>query len=97
MSATISQRELRNDSGAIMRRVEQGETFTVTRNGVPIADLLPHDPSGARRTQRFVPVAEIAHGAATLPSWGLQQFQSELAELDASVDDREADPWARGR
>jgi antitoxin (DNA-binding transcriptional repressor) of toxin-antitoxin stability system len=31
----ISQRELRNDSGTIMRRVEQGERFTVTRNGIP--------------------------------------------------------------
>jgi prevent-host-death family protein len=39
---TIGQRELRNDSGAIMRRVEQGESFTVTRNGRPVADLVPH-------------------------------------------------------
>ena len=29
----ITQRELRNDSGAIMRAVECGESFTVTRNG----------------------------------------------------------------
>ena len=42
MSDTIGQRELRNDSGAIMRRVEQGESFTVTRNGRPVADLVPH-------------------------------------------------------
>jgi prevent-host-death family protein len=42
MSDTIGQRELRNDSGAIMRRVEQGESFTVTRNGRPVADLIPH-------------------------------------------------------
>ena len=42
MGDTIGQRELRNDSGAIMRRVERGESFTVTRNGRPVADLVPH-------------------------------------------------------
>jgi len=78
-----------------MRRVEQGESFTVTRNGVPIADLLPHDASGAGRAQRFVPVAEIARGVATLPIWGVDQSRTELAEFDGSVDDRELDRWAR--
>lgn len=29
----ISQREPRNDSGAIMRAAERGESFTITRNG----------------------------------------------------------------
>ena len=38
---TISQRELRNDSAEVLRAVEQGETFTVTRRGVPVAQLGP--------------------------------------------------------
>ncbi len=38
---TISQRELRNDNAVVMREVEQGETFTVTRRGVPVARLAP--------------------------------------------------------
>ena len=42
MEATIGQRELRNDNAEIMRRVEAGESFTVTRNGKPVADLVPH-------------------------------------------------------
>jgi hypothetical protein len=29
----ITQRELRNDSGAIMRAVERGKSFTIARNG----------------------------------------------------------------
>ncbi|MDQ1307000.1 MAG: hypothetical protein QG671_2832 [Actinomycetota bacterium] len=37
----ITQRELRNDSGTILRSVESGETFIVTRNGTPIAELHP--------------------------------------------------------
>ena len=39
--AQISQRELRNDSGAVLRRVEAGEVLEVTRRGVPVARLVP--------------------------------------------------------
>ena len=53
MSRTISQREVRNDNAEIMRRVEAGESFTVTRNGKPIADLVPHGvPPKRRKTGR---------------------------------------------
>lgn len=38
---TISQRELRNDSGPVMREVEQGTTFRVTSRGRPVAVLSP--------------------------------------------------------
>jgi prevent-host-death family protein len=37
----ISQRELRNESGEIMRRLDEGESFVVTRNGVPVGELSP--------------------------------------------------------
>lgn len=37
----ISQRELRNDNAVIMRSVEAGEEYTVTRRGVPVARLVP--------------------------------------------------------
>nr|WP_291822800.1 hypothetical protein [Candidatus Microthrix sp.] len=36
MGQTITQRELRNGSGEIMRRLDEGESFVVTRNGVPV-------------------------------------------------------------
>lgn len=38
---TINQRELRNDSAEVMRQVEQGQNYTVTRRGVPVATLSP--------------------------------------------------------
>lgn len=42
---TISQRELRNDNAEIIRGVERGESYTITRRGVPIARLEPvHQP-----------------------------------------------------
>ncbi|MET3961733.1 prevent-host-death family protein [Marmoricola sp. OAE513] len=37
----ISQRELRNDNAEIMRGVEAGETYIVTRRGVPVARIVP--------------------------------------------------------
>lgn len=42
---TISQRELRNDSGAVMHEVQQGATFRVTHRGTPIATLAPIESS----------------------------------------------------
>ena len=38
---TISQRELRNDNAEVIRGVEQGESYTVTRRGVPVARVTP--------------------------------------------------------
>ena len=38
---TISQRQLRNDNAEVMRGVEAGETYVVTRRGVPVARLGP--------------------------------------------------------
>lgn len=49
MPESIAQRRLRNDNAEIMRRVEAGESFIVTRNGKPIADIVPHAATGKRR------------------------------------------------
>ena len=76
-----------------MRRVLQGERFTVTRNGVPVADLVPHGESGPARPPRFIPVAQIATGTSGLPSWDTARFARELEDLDNAVDDGDADRW----
>jgi antitoxin (DNA-binding transcriptional repressor) of toxin-antitoxin stability system len=41
VSRTITQRELRNQSGEIMRGLDRGESFVITRNGVPVGQLTP--------------------------------------------------------
>jgi len=41
VARSITQRELRNESGEIMRALGRGETFVVTRNGVPVGELTP--------------------------------------------------------
>ena len=48
MARDITQRQLRNDSGEIMRGLDRGETFVVTRHGVPVGELTP------LRRRRFV-------------------------------------------
>jgi prevent-host-death family protein len=44
---TIPQRELRNNVSEILRRAEQGERFTITVSGRPVAELGP--PASERR------------------------------------------------
>ena len=73
----ITQRELRNDSGAILREVQAGQTIAVTRNGTPVAELRPFPP------RRFVPRAALAAAAGSAPRVDARRF---LADLDAVVE-----------
>lgn len=41
MARTIPHRELRNNSSAILREVQNGETFEITNNGEVVAVLVP--------------------------------------------------------
>jgi prevent-host-death family protein len=77
MPRTITQRELRNDSGAVLREVQAGQTIIVTRNGVPVAELRPVPP------RRFVPRAAIADSAERAPRVDWDRLR---ADLDAVVD-----------
>lgn len=84
MSTEISQRELRNDSGDIMRRLDDGETFVVTRNGVPVGELLP------LRRHRFVAAETAVAMFRTAPGVDYARFR---ADLDAVASQ---DPVPRG-
>jgi prevent-host-death family protein len=44
----VATRELRNDTAGVLRRVQSGETVTITVRGKPVADLVPHRPEGPR-------------------------------------------------
>jgi len=41
MARKLTQRELRNESGEVMRALDAGESFTVTRNGIAVGELAP--------------------------------------------------------
>jgi prevent-host-death family protein len=78
-SRTITQRELRNQSAAVLREVEAGRTIVVTRNGTPVGELRP------LRRHRFVPRATIAEAASRAPRIDAGRFR---ADLDAVIDPR---------
>jgi prevent-host-death family protein len=48
----VATRELRNDTAGVLRRVEAGETVTITVRGRPVADLVPHRPDEPRWMHR---------------------------------------------
>ena len=90
MGRTITQRELRNDSGGVLREVQAGNTLVVTRNGTPVAEL---HPIAARR---FVPRAVIAAAARGAPRIDAARFRRDLDRMvDPSVDPRRAKPGTR--
>jgi antitoxin (DNA-binding transcriptional repressor) of toxin-antitoxin stability system len=79
MAREITQRELRNGSGEIMRALDRGESFIVTRNGVPVGELLPH------RQRRFVAAERAVAAFAGAPSIDFRRFR---ADVDEHVDQR---------
>jgi antitoxin (DNA-binding transcriptional repressor) of toxin-antitoxin stability system len=84
VAQSITQRELRNASGEIMRALDRGESFVVTRNGVPVGELSPVRP------RRFVDTdAALAafRGAPRIDAARLRD------DLDAVL---EQDPTPRG-
>jgi prevent-host-death family protein len=86
MSVVIRQSELRNDNATVMRRVAEGESFVVTVNGRPVADVVPHRRDTGRR--RFVAVTELAEAfAAEAPG----DFKAWRHDLDAAAETFGAD------
>jgi antitoxin (DNA-binding transcriptional repressor) of toxin-antitoxin stability system len=75
MPKTITQRELRNGSGRIMRAVDRGQVFIVTRNGIPVGELRPV----VRR--RFVPAEDVRAAFATAPRLDGARFRRDLDTL----------------
>lgn len=86
--AVIRQSELRNDNAAIMRRVAAGERFTVTVNGVAVADLVPHRRDDRRRA---IPSAEIDELLRGLPPIDLERWNSDQREIDELLGDTALD------
>jgi prevent-host-death family protein len=75
MAREITQRELRNESGAIMRQLDSGESFVITRNGVPVGELTP-----ARR-RRFVAAATVTAAFAGAPGIDADRFRRDVDRL----------------
>jgi prevent-host-death family protein len=78
---TIPQRELRNQSGEILRETEKGASFLITVEGRPVAMLTPYPK------RRWVPRAEVMKLLASgKPDPGFFQDLSELGTLEDLMD-----------
>ncbi|MGH9080399.1 MAG: type II toxin-antitoxin system Phd/YefM family antitoxin [Acidimicrobiales bacterium] len=75
MARDITQRQLRNDSGEIMRGLDQGESFVVTRNGVPVGELTP------LRRHRFVSADTAIAMFRGAPSVDLARLRADLDSI----------------
>lgn len=81
---TVAQRELRNDTAAVLRRVAAGETVRITSNGRPIADLVPVD-----RATTFVALSDLVGGIG-----GVLRIEDRLDDELRELDDDARDPFA---
>jgi len=77
MTEQISQRELRNDSGRIMRGLDQGRTYIITRHSQPVGELRP------LRRRRFVEAVAVAETFRGAPAIDPGTFREDV---DAIVD-----------
>ena len=77
MGREITQRELRNGSGEIMRALDRGEAFVVTRNGVPAGELTP------LRARQFVSAEGALRAFAGAPAIAAGTFRRDV---DAVLD-----------
>ncbi len=84
MAREITLRELRTQSGEIMRALDRGESFVVTRNGIAVGELMP------LRRDRFVTAETAVAVFAGAPGIDYSRF---LSDLDAISDQ---DPAPRG-
>ena len=84
MGRKITQRQLRNESGEVMRALDAGESFLVTRNGVAVGELTPIE------RHRFVSsdaaLAAFAHAAPI----DAERFRTDVDRL------ADRDPTPRG-
>ncbi|MDY6055789.1 type II toxin-antitoxin system prevent-host-death family antitoxin [Micrococcus sp.] len=47
IEGSLTQRELRNESGRVLRDVAAGRSFVVTNAGTPVGRLIPVEGTGA--------------------------------------------------
>jgi prevent-host-death family protein len=83
----ITQRDLRSRSREIMDAVEAGQSFTVTRDGHRIGELIP-----LKRRRRFVSRAEFSTMSRSAPGISLDAFR---ADQDATAAQETEDPCTR--
>lgn len=84
MATEVPQRELRNNTAELLRRVERGERLRITVHGHPVAELGPIEA-----TATFMPRERLISDFA-----GLLSPDDSLAEDLRAIDGEARDPFA---
>lgn len=71
---TVTVRDLRNNGGEVLRRVERGERIVVTRDGTPVAELRP-------LPRPRVSAAELVRRRKNLPRVDADALRSDIDNL----------------
>jgi len=71
---TVTVRDLRNNGGEVLRRVEHGERIIVTRDGAPVAELRP-------LPRPRVSAAELVRRRKHLPHVNVGALRSDIDNL----------------
>lgn len=79
MNDRVSVRDLRNKGGAVIDSVARGRAVTITRDGVPVAELRP-------LPQRPLSASELIRRRKTLPIVDPSALRQDIDRLlDASL------------
>jgi prevent-host-death family protein len=84
MATDVPQRQLRNNTADLLRRVEAGERLRITVHGHPVAELVP-----VERADPFVPFDEIVRDLR-----GLMRADDRLDDALRALDEPSRDPFA---
>lgn len=76
---TVSIKEAKNRLTELARRVEEGETVVVTRNGKPVIDLVPHKPKGGLNLEAIAEYKK-KHGIDKIVEYIADDFDDPLPE-----------------
>ena len=81
----LSQRELRNESGRVLRAVSEGHSFVLTNGGVPVGRLVPLDAPA--------PALPIARPARRMGGWAALGIRRKASpqSLATTLDDLRGD------
>ncbi|PZS26521.1 MAG: antitoxin [Pseudonocardiales bacterium] len=84
MATDVPQRELRNNTADLLRRVEGGERLRITVHGHPVAELVPLE-----RARPLVPFEEVVRELR-----GLMRPDDRLELELQALDEAPRDPFA---
>ena len=72
--SSVPVRDLRNHSAEVLARVLRGESLTVTRDGEPVAAIIP-------LPRREVGIAQLIERRRTLPPVDAARLRADVDEL----------------